>query len=397
MTAVNRKSRSAIIAVLAIAFVIVIASQASVAFTSEQGACDTSLCHTTATAITIDTDASIEVMEGTEFSFVVTASATAGPTTLVIKFPRSLESNALFNIPSDGLVRDGQAPDLDPDSLEMEVNYTMTAPAIAGVYVLEIWAAGDSGHAAATTLTVNVIHIGEGPSIADITVEPTSPFQNESVFVSANVSSEAGIVAAVLQHRANTTSDWTNITMTQVGGYYQATIPIYPAGTTVEFRIVARDGDGIEILTDPPLQYVVQAIPAPQMHYGYYLGAPAIILAYLGIALEYYDEERFTRIHGYMLTIAYFLTLINVLWLFLEDPGVWTALNPAYLINPGELILFIHSWHIWLGILSMIFGSLALITHLAGWKTCNLGLPAVLLWTILGLTGYYLNAVGFLM
>jgi hypothetical protein len=278
----------------------------------------------------------------------------------------------------------------------MEVSYTLTAPAIAGSYVLEIWAAGDNGHADSTTITINVFHVGEGPSISDFTIEPTSPFDNESVFVSANVSSEAGIVSAVLQHRANTTTEWTSITMTQVGGYYQATIPIYPAGTTVEFRIVARDGDGEEFFTDPPLQYTVQTIPPIQMHYGFLLGAPALILAYLGTALEYYDEERFTRIHGMMLTAAYFLTLINVLWLFQEDAGAWTALNPAYLINPAQLILFIHSWHIWLGIISMIFGTLALITHIAGWKTCNLGLPAVLMWTILGLTGFYLNAVGFL-
>ncbi|MHA2140877.1 MAG: hypothetical protein ACXADD_05175 [Candidatus Thorarchaeota archaeon] len=69
----NRKSRSAIIAVLAVAFVIVVASQASVAFTSEQGACDTTGCHTTATAITVSTDASVDVEEGAEFSFVVQA------------------------------------------------------------------------------------------------------------------------------------------------------------------------------------------------------------------------------------------------------------------------------------------------------------------------------------
>jgi hypothetical protein len=133
------------------------------------------------------------------------------------------------------------------------------------------------------------------------------------------------------------------------------------------------------------------------MHYGFYLGLPAIVLAYLGTALEYYDEERFTRIHGYMLTAAYFLTLINVCWLFIEDPATWTALDPMYLINPAQILLFVHSWHIWLGIISMIFGTLALISHIAGWKTCNLGLPAVILWTILGLTGVYLNTEGFLL
>ncbi|MFW9804029.1 MAG: hypothetical protein ACFFFC_15305 [Candidatus Thorarchaeota archaeon] len=394
----KRKSRYAIIVVLAVAFAIIIASQYTTAFVSEQRACDSLAgCHTTATAITVSTDASVDVEEGAEFSFIVRATATTGPTTLVLKFPRNEEQNALFNIPNDGLVRDGETPDLDPDPLELEVNYTLTAPGLAGSYTLEIWAAGNNGHGDVTSITINVIHVGEGPAISSFSQTPASPLSNQSVLVSANVSSEAGIVSAILQYRDNWTIEWTNVTMELVGGFYQATIPNFPPGTTIEYRIVARDGDGFEVVTDPPLQYTVQAIPPIQMHYGFYLGAPALILAYLGTALEYYDEERFTRIHGYMLTLAYFLTLINVLWLFQEDPGAWTALNPSYLINPAELMLFIHSWHIWIGIISMILGTLALITHVAGWKTCNLGLPAVLMWTILGLTGFYLNAVGFMM
>ncbi|MFW9889566.1 MAG: hypothetical protein ACFFER_15365 [Candidatus Thorarchaeota archaeon] len=393
----NRKTRSALIVVIAVAFVVVLASQATVAFVTQQGACGASGCHTTATAITVTTDTSVDAEEGAEFSFVVRATATAGPTTLVLKFPRNLEQNAIFNIPNDGLVRDGEGEDRDPDPLELEVNYTLTAPSLAGSYILEIWAAGNNAHADFTSITVNVIHVGEGPGISSFSQIPASPFSNQSVLVSANVSSEAGIVSAVLQYRDNRTTEWTNVTMELVGGFYQATIPIFPAGITVEYRIVARDGDGVEVVTDPPLKYTVQAFPPIQMHYGFYLGAPALIIAYLGTALEYYDEERFTRFHGYMLTIAYFLTLINVLWLFQEDSGAWTALNPSYLINPAELMLFIHSWHIWLGILSMILGTLALITHVAGWKTCNLGLPTVLMWTVLGLTGFYLNAVGFSM
>jgi hypothetical protein len=398
VTNLKRKSRYAIISILAVALVIIVAFQYTTAFTTEQRACDAlPACHTNATPITVSTDTSVDTGEGEEFSFVVRATATSGPTTLVLKFPRNVEQNALFNIPNDGLVEDGDGEDLDPDPLELEVNYTLTAPALAGSYTLEIWAACNGGIGDFTSITVNVIHVGEGPAISSFSQVPASPFGNDSVLVSANVSSEAGIVSAILQYRDNRTIEWTSVTMELVGGFYQATIPAFPAGTTVEYRIVARDGNDIEVVTDPPLQYTVQALPPIHMHYGFYLGAPALILAYLGIALEYYDEERFTRFHGYMLTIAYFLTLINVLWLFQEDPGAWTALDPSYLINPAELMLFIHSWHIWLGISSMILGTLALITHIAGWKTCNLGLPAVLMWTVLGLTGFYLNAVGFLM
>ena len=372
--------------------------QATVAFRSDDGACNREpTCHTDTSAITITADALIETETGAEFSFVVRATASAGPTSLVVKFPPTLEDNALFSIPSDGLVEDDTGQDLDTDQWELEVNYTLTAPGVSGTYTLEVWAAGGGGYGDSTTITVEVAYAGVGPSISDITVDPPTPFDNETVFISANISSPSGITSAILQYRDNSTTEWTNLTMTLVEGYYQAIIPRFPPGVTVQYRIVAVDGDGIETFTDPPFEYTVKAIPIPKLHYGYYLGLPAIVLAYLGTALEYYDEERFTRVHGYMLSIAYFLTLINVLWLFTEDPGAWTALNPTYLINTSEIMLFVHSWHIWLGIFSMIFGTLALISHIAGWKTCNLGLPAVLLWTFLGITGMYLNSVGFLM
>jgi hypothetical protein len=83
---------------------------------------------------------------------------------------------------------------------------------------------------------------------------------------------------------------------------------------------------------------------------------PAIFLAYIGTALEYYDEERFTRVHGIMLSAAYILTTINVLALFTSDPAGWTALNPIYLFDMSNILLFVHSWHIWLGFVSMYFG-----------------------------------------
>ena len=137
----------------------------------------------------------------------------------------------------------------------------------------------------------------------------------------------------------------------------------------------------------------MEPIDIPQVHYGWWLGAPALFLAYLGTALEYYDEERFTKIHGIMLGAAYILTSINVVALVIEPAGVWSIMNPAYLIDLSNMLLFMHAWHVWLGIISMVLGTLAFITHLGGWKTCNLGLPAVILWTILGIMGIFLGEV----
>ena len=187
------------------------------------------------------------------------------------------------------------------------------------------------------------------------------------------------------------------MTETEVADVYTGTIPTFPNGQEVHWRIVAGDTEGEESV-GPVLSYVVGQIPVepiviPQFHYGWLLGAPALFLAYLGTALEYYDEERFTRIHGIMLSIAYILTTINVLSLFMNASTTLTYMNPVYLIDMSNMLFFMHSWHIWLGIVSMILGSLAFITHLGGWKTCNLGLPAVVLWTILGIMGIYLGEV----
>ncbi|TFG95095.1 hypothetical protein E4H12_13995 [Candidatus Thorarchaeota archaeon] len=180
-------------------------------------------------------------------------------------------------------------------------------------------------------------------------------------------------------------------------GVYSGIIPGFQNDQLVVWRIVAADASGVETV-GPTLSYIVGQIPVepieiPQFHYGWLLGAPALFFAYLGTALEDYDEERFTKVHGMMLTVAYILTTINVVALVMEPAGVWAAMNPAYLFNLSNMLLFMHSWHIWLGIISMILGTLALLTHLGGWKTCNLGLPAVILWTILGIMGIYLGEV----
>ncbi|MHA2234925.1 MAG: hypothetical protein ACXABH_06335, partial [Candidatus Thorarchaeota archaeon] len=223
------------------------------------------------------------------------------------------------------------------------------------------------------------------------------PRADEDFTVTVPVTSNDTITYVILQYSTTNGTSWENVTMAESVGVYVGTIPGQANNQEVFWRIVAADGSGIEVV-GATFSYITGQIPVepielPQLHYGWLLGAPALFFAYLGTALEYYDEERFTKVHGIMLSLAYILTTINVLALFMEPASAWTAMNPAYLINLGNTLLFVHSWHIWLGIISMILGTLAFITHLGGWKTCNLGLPAVLLWTILGIMGIYLGVV----
>jgi len=402
---VKMKVRIGVIVLVCTAVLVIAASQLAIGWSTEQNEC--SLCHTASpSGISVTTVASVDTEPGDTFSLNVRVDGTGGPTVLLVRFPTNVEDNADFTyvgLDASGTVNDGDAADLDGGSLLIEVDYSIVAPVVAGTYTLRVYGAGNNGHSASADITVNAIPAGPGPLITNINGTPDIPLEDQDVVVTANVTAGVAITDVTLQYSINNVT-WYNVTMSLVGNLYHGTIPAQLDGTYVTYRIVAVDEDGIWSVSGV-LSYRVGDIPLPppppplQFHYGWYLGAPALVIAYIGTALEYYDEERFTREHGIMLSIAYFLTLINVISLITASPGSWTALNPIHLFQFDLLNLtpFLHSWHIWLGIISMILGTLALISHLAGWKTCNLGLPAVLLWTILGLTGMYFNVVGFVM
>lgn len=386
--------------IFAAAIIIMLAVGNVIAFPDREDDC--SSCHGNSAGLSITTNSTIEVETGETFQLEVVATGLAQDT-FVLRIPDEVDDNDQFTIvvPSNtadpGLVEDNDPNDLDLDANEIQTIYTITAPAFADTYTLTIFAAQHTGVGTTFSVTVNVVQAGAGPSIGVPTTDPDVPRANEDFTVRVSVTSDDTITYVRLQYSLDNGSSWTNVTMSESGGMYEGTIPGQLNGQEVLWRIVAADTSGIERV-GPTLSYVVGQIPVepielPQFHYGWLLGAPALFFAYLGTALEYYDEERFTRIHGIMLTIAYFLTLINVLSLFMEPSSAWNAMNPAYLIDTSNMLFFMHSWHIWLGIISMIFGTLAILTHLGGWKTCNLGLPAVVLWTILGIMGFYLGEV----
>ncbi|MGY5872570.1 MAG: hypothetical protein RTV72_10010, partial [Candidatus Thorarchaeota archaeon] len=295
-------------------------------------------------------------------------------------------------------VVDNEAGDSNPTANEILTTYSITAPSFSGTYTLTIYAGQHRPNAVSTSVTVNVVEGGPGPVIGAPSTIPEVPRANQEFNVSALVTSPETITYVRLQYSTDNGSVWTNVTMSELSnGTYSGIIPGFARNQLVLWRIVAADASGFEKVS-PTLSYVVGQIPVepiviPQFHYGWWLGAPALFLAYLGTALEYYDEERFTKIHGIMLGAAYILTTINVAVLVMEPAGVWSIMNPIYLFDLSNMLAFMHAWHVWLGIISMILGTLAFITHLGGWKTCNLGLPAVILWTILGIMGFYLGEV----
>ncbi len=365
---------------------------------------DCSTCHGDPAGMSISAISTIDVDAGETFQIDVVATGIAQDV-FVLRIPSGVDDNGLFtieipmNVDDPGLVDDNDALDLDLDANEIHAIYNITAPNFADTYTLTIFAAQHFGVGISHSVTVNVIQAGPGPSIGVPSTAPEVPRANEEFTVTVNITSTETIDEVKLQYSLDNGTIWVNVTMTEtaLAGEYTGTIPGQPNDQEVLWRIFAIDTLGDDN-TGPELSYVVGQIPVepvevPQFHYGWLLGAPALFFAYLGTALEYYDEERFTRVHGIMLSLAYILTSINVLSLFMEPASAWTAMNPAYLIDLSNMLLFMHSWHIWLGIISMILGTLAFLTHLGGWKTCNLGLPAVVLWTILGIMGIYLGEV----
>ncbi|MDH4212640.1 MAG: hypothetical protein OEV85_01865 [Candidatus Thorarchaeota archaeon] len=394
----KRKVRIGLVLVAAIVIIMLAAGNA---FAHSEYEVDCSTCHDVSSGMSITTVSTINTGPGETFQVDVVATGLAQDV-FVLRIPTDVADNDQFtiNVPANtenpGLVEDNDALDLDSNNNGIHAIYNITAPAFSGTYTLIIWAAQHTDNGISRSITVNVIEGGPGPSIGAPSTTPQVPLANEEFTVTVTISSSDTITYVRLQYSIDGGINWLNVTMSESGGLYSGTIPGLPNNQEVHWRIVAADSSGERV--SATLTFTVGVIPIepieiPQFHYGWLLGAPALVIAYIGTALEYYDEERFTRIHGMMLGIAYVLTSINVVSLVMEPAGVWAAMNPVYLFDLSNMLIFMHAWHIWLGIISMVLGTLALITHLGGWKTCNLGLPAVVLWTILGIMGFYLGEV----
>jgi hypothetical protein len=394
----NRRTKIGII--LASVFLLVLLVSGNVmAHPTDQTDC--SVCHSTTTGIAITAVSSLDVDAGQTFQLDVQASGRADQTNFVLKIPSDVDNNGQFTIvyPSpNGLVNDNDGSDLDTNSKVIHIIYNITAPAFAGTYTLTVYAVQNTPYGESHSITINVAQVGEGPTIGQPSTSVDVPEANQPFTVTVEVTSPLGVDYVILQYINVTGGGWHNVSMTETteANVYTGAIPGFEKNVEVQWRIVAGNsaGESVSGISSYTVgQIPVEPIVLPQFHYGWYIGLPALVLAYVGTALEYYDEERFTKIHGMMLGVAYILTSINVISLFMEPAGTWSVMNPAYLLDISNMLRFMHAWHVWLGIISVILGTLAFITHLGGWKTCNLGLPAVVLWTILGIMGVYLGGV----
>jgi hypothetical protein len=98
-----------------------------------------------------------------------------------------------------------------------------------------------------------------GPVTTTVTCTPASPYENESILVTAVLTDASPIVLALLSYHDGTS--WRNLTMQAGTGSYSASIPAIGTAATVHLRILAVDDRGnwgvsdyfdIEVQAQPP-------------------------------------------------------------------------------------------------------------------------------------------------
>ena len=111
-------------------------------------------------------------------------------------------------------------------------------------------------------------------------------------------------------------------------------------------------------------------------HMNIYIGGTAILCLALGTLLYEIDNQKFTKTHGILATIAFTLTTINVI--FILQPGL--AIVGTFIENPSG-IDWSHLIHITTGIIGYVAGIVAVITGLSGIRTKKPGYIALIFWT----------------
>jgi hypothetical protein len=122
----------------------------------------------------------------------------------------------------------------------------------------------------------------------------------------------------------------------------------------------------------------LQALQFSDLHMTIILGLPALIFLYIGTALYYISQEKYTFVHGACAGLALLLTTINIVTILpLTDT----------ILRSGGADLF-HLIHIGLGVFGYLAGVGAFLTGISGIRTKIPGLTAALCWTIVFIMGY---------
>jgi hypothetical protein len=142
---------------------------------------------------------------------------------------------------------------------------TVTTPAIVHVYAsygpynVTLNVTDNEGLWNSTTAAVSV-RMPAPPSVWNVEYTPEHPEYNESVTITANITSEESGIGVVILSYFNG-SEWTNMTMAMKNGLYVVTILGLHYGTTVRYKVYASNDFGNWAETDTFSFTVTDTIP----------------------------------------------------------------------------------------------------------------------------------------
>jgi len=153
-----------------------------------------------------------------------------------------------------------------------------------GVYTIKVIAYDLAGNVAEHEVMVVVDNTA--PSIGEPTISPEPPAEEDNVSVKVSVADAlSGVEEVILSYSTDGGATWSNMTMTLgPGGYYMATIPRQPAGTTVLYKIYALDYAG-NWAVSPEYSYTVRAKPTPPIEKPLLVPSIIILSSTVGLAV----------------------------------------------------------------------------------------------------------------
>jgi len=158
-----------------------------------------------------------------------------------------------------------------------------------GTVQFKIWAEDNLGFTAESNVRSYAINDIDPPTISNISYTPKSPTPDDSVKVTALViDNGSGVKSVTLRYSIDGGGTWTNVTMTS-GSAYTATIPKQADGTTVQFKIYAKDNAGNSIESNVT-SYTVHA-PAPAIP-GFPIEATLVGIVIAAIALTLLKKKQ---------------------------------------------------------------------------------------------------------